>query len=141
MALRLNRQLCSTAAKGKNVDDKTLQALTTLAAKLGTTAEYMWGVLLRQAPITGAIDLAVMVAWVTMAVLLLRLVRRKTTKPAKTEEDRYPSAEWHEEGAVLAWAGAIGFALITALIVGSGLSSVAAALTNPEYWALKQILK
>jgi hypothetical protein len=38
------------------MDDKTFQALTNLATKLGTTAEHMWGVLLRQAPITGVID-------------------------------------------------------------------------------------
>ena len=37
------------------MDDKTLQALTALANKLGTTAEYLWGVLLRQAPLTGKI--------------------------------------------------------------------------------------
>ena len=123
------------------MDDKTLQALTALAAKLGTTAEYLWGVLLRQAPITGAIDLAVMAAWVAMAMFLIRLVRRKTTTPAKTDEDRYPSAEWSDEGAAFAWAGAVAFALLVALIVGSELSSVVAALLNPEYWALKQILK
>lgn len=123
------------------MDDKTLQALTTLAAKLGTTAEYLWGVLLRQAPITGAIDLAVMAAWVAMAVFLIRLVRRKTTIPADTDEDRFPSAEWEGEDAAFAWAGAVAVALLTALIVGSKLSSVVAALLNPEYWALKQILR
>ena len=123
------------------MDDKTLQALTTLAAKLGTTAEYLWGVLLRQAPITGAINLALMAAWVATAVFLIRLVRRKTTTPAKTDEDRYPSAEWSGEGADFAWAGAVGFALLTALIVGCALSGVVGALLNPEYWALKQILR
>ena len=123
------------------MNDEILKALTTLASKMGTTAEYLWGVLLRQAPITGAIDLAVMVAWVVMAVFLIRLVRRKTTTPAETDEDRNPNAEWSDEAAGFAWGGAIIFALITALIVGSGLSSVTAALLNPEYWALRQILK
>lgn len=123
------------------MDDKTLQALTTLDAKLGTTAEYLWGVLLRQAPITGAIDLLVMAAWVITAVLLIRLVRRKTETPVETEENKYPRAKWGEEGAWFAWIGAVGFALVTALIVGSGLSGVVAALLNPEYWALRQILK
>ncbi len=124
------------------MDDKTLQALTTLAAKLGTTAEYLWGVLLRQAPITGAIDLAMMVAGVAMAVFLIRLVRRKTTKPAKTDEDRYPSAVWsNEEAAFFAWAGAVAFALLTALLIGYELPNVVSALLNPEYWALKQILR
>ena len=123
------------------MDDKTLQALTALANKLGTTAEYLWGVLLRQAPITGVVNLAVMVTWVTAAVLLLRWVRRKTQVPPKTKEDPYPRAEWDSDGAFFAWGGAILFAALTALIVGLELSGVVAALVNPEYWALRQILK
>lgn len=123
------------------MDDKTLQALTALANKLGTTAEYLWGVLLRQAPITGVINLAVMAAWVAMAVLLLRWVRSKTRVPPKTEDERYPRAEWDSDGAFFAWAGSIAFAALVAVIVGLELSGAIAALVNPEYWALRQILK
>ena len=124
------------------MDQNTLQALTALAAKLGTTAEYLWGVLLRQAPITGATDLLVMVAWVTAVVIWARIVRRKTAKPAPTTEDRYPSAAWDDEvGVGLAWASVAAIAAITSLIIGSNLSTTVAALVNPEYWALRQILK
>lgn len=123
------------------MDDKTLQALTTLAAKLGVTAQYLWGVLLRQAPITGAIDLAMLLCWVITAVYIARFVHRKTKTPKKTEENEYPIAEWHGEGAPFAYFAAIAFAVITALMVGLHLSSVVAALVNPEYWALKQILR
>ena len=123
------------------MDDKTLQALTGLAAKLGTTAEYLWGVLLKQAPITGAVEIFVMATWCAAAVCLLRLVRRKTTKPPATEVERCTRAEWAEEGACLAWVLSGFFCLITALVVSGGLSSAIAALVNPEYWALRQILK
>lgn len=123
------------------MDDKTLQALTALANKLGTTAEYLWGVLLRQAPITGVINLAMMAAWVAMVVLLLRWVRSKTRVPPETKDERYPRAEWHSEGAFFAWAGSITFAALVAVMVGLELSGTIAALVNPEYWALRQILK
>jgi hypothetical protein len=125
-----------------NVDDKTLHALTNLAAKLGTTAEYLWGALLRQAPITGTIDLLVMSAWVAGCVAWFRFVHRKTTRPAATDEDRYPRAAWNDEfGVGLAWMSVAVFVLISALVIGSELSNTVAALVNPEYWALRQILK
>ena len=125
------------------MDDKTLAALTALATKLGTTAEYLWGVLLKQAPITGAVDLLVCAAWVAAVAAWARFVRRKTAVPASTEDERYPRcAEWHDEAGVgLAWASVLVVACITALAVGSELSTIVAALANPEYWALRQILK
>ena len=124
------------------MDDKTLQALTILAAKLGTTADYLWGVLLRQAPITGAIDLLVMAAWAAGCVAWYRFVRRRTTTPKATDENHYPCAEWRDEtGVGLAWLSVVIFILMSALVIGSGLSNVVAALVNPEYWALRQILK
>ena len=123
------------------MDDKTLSALTALAQNLGTTAEYLWGVLLKQAPITGAIDLAVMAAWVAALVWWFRFVQRKTTEPTATAEDKYPRAQWSEEGAGIAWVSVAVFGAVTALCIGTSLSSTAAAFLNPEYWALKQILK
>jgi hypothetical protein len=123
------------------MDDKTLQALTTLAAKLGTTAEYLWGVLLKQAPLTGAIDLLLTATWVIGAVMWCRFVVRKTTKPKATEDDRYPHADLDAEPAFFAWLSAVLVALLAGLVVSSGLATTMAALLNPEYWALKQILK
>ena len=123
------------------MDDKTLQALTALANKLGTTAEYLWGVLLRQAPLTGTIDLILNVAWVIGAVLWCRFVARKTTRPKRTDDDHYPYADWTDEAASFSWASAVAVVLITGLVVSGSLSTTVAALANPEYWALRQILK
>jgi len=124
------------------MDEKTLQALTALANKLGTTAEYLWGVLLKQAPITGVVDLLVCAGWIAGVVVWAKFVKRKTANHARTDYDRYPSAEWSDDvGVCLAWASVVIAAGITALVVGSGLSTIVAALANPEYWALRQILK
>ena len=124
------------------MDDKTLNALTALATKLGTTTEYLWGVLLKQAPITAAVDLLVMAAWVAAIFFCFRFVRRKTMTPAKTADDKYPSAKWADEiSVVFAWGSVILAALFAAIIIGANLSTTISALVNPEYWALKQILK
>ena len=115
------------------MDDKTLQALTALANKLGITAEYLWGVLVRQAPITGTISLVVMSGWVAGCVLLVRFVQR-TTGGDRTECAGDTGRAW-------AWVGAIGVCAVVVLIVGFEFSPAVSAIVNPEYWALRQILK
>ena len=115
------------------MNDKTLQALTTLAAKLGTTAEYLWAVLVKQAPLSGALDLALIAAWVGVCVWLVRFVRRKTAgdQPA-----------WSDEAFVFfAWGGVGVVCCLTALIGGLTIGGAVTAIVNPEYWALRQILK
>lgn len=122
------------------MNEKTLQALTELANRLGTTTEYLWGVLLKQAPISGIIDLIVMTALIVVSVLLVKFVMRKTTQPKEMEEDRYPSAEWKEEAAGLAWILVSTFLLFTAFFVLFNFSTMITAIVHPEYWALHQIL-
>lgn len=117
------------------MDDKTLQALTALAAKLGTTAEYLWSTLLRQATITSITTLLLLAPWVFLAVYFLRVVRRKTKQQAG---DQCP--KWENIDAHFAWAGSILFALVVGLVSCLVLSDTVTALVNPEYWALNKIL-
>lgn len=124
------------------MDEKTRSALTALAQKLGTTAEYLWGVLLKQAPIAGVTDLIVMAAWIAAIVFWARVVSRKTATPPATALDEYPAAQWRDEvGVGFAWLSVVALAVLAALVIGCGLSTTVAAFFNPEYWALKQILK
>lgn len=123
------------------MNDKTLEALAVLAAKLGTTAEYLWGVLLKQAPIQAVSDIVVCVAWIVGAALTWGFVKRKTTLPVDTDYQP-PRPEWQSDAAVgCGWGLAIGVALVAALVVGVNLPGIVTALLNPEYWALRQILK
>ncbi len=43
------------------MDEQIEKLLRELAEKLGTTAEHLWGVLMRQAPISGVIGILVFV--------------------------------------------------------------------------------
>lgn len=122
------------------MDDKTAVLIEKLAEKLGTTAEHLWGVLLRQAPISGAVDLATAVVMVLAAVGLVRFVKEKTTKPAETKDDRYPRAEWAEEDAGFAWLGTVLYLITTGVVVTGSAQEIVAAFFNPEYWALSHIL-
>jgi len=122
------------------MDDKTTALIEKLAEKLGTTAEHLWGVLLHQAPISGAVDLATVVVMVLAAVGLVRFVKGKTTTPAETEDDRYPHAEWEDEFAGFAWLVTAIYLIITGLVVIVSPQGIVAAFFNPEYWALSHIL-
>jgi hypothetical protein len=113
--------------------------LEQLANKLGTTVEKLWAVLLRQATISGIVDLILSVGLILVAVKCLRFVKRKTSIPAKTKDNEYPRAEWEDEGEFFAWSalaillGIVGFFIIFAL------QNIMTAFLNPEYWALKEI--
>jgi len=120
------------------MDEKFQKLIEALAAKLGTTAEHLWGVLVRQAPISGAVDLVLCVVIAAVTVWWVALVKRKTTCPPETKTNR---AEWRDEGAFLAWIVTVIFgvlALISAIVSAQG---IVAAFANPEYWALKQLVK
>ena len=122
------------------MNDKTLELLNRLADKFGTTVEHLWGVLVKQAVISAITELVMAVAMVALWLWVFRFVRAKTTKPKPTEEDRYPHAEWREEGALIAWlVTAVGL-LIALIQVYSAATTGITALLNPEYWALKQVL-
>ena len=122
------------------MDDKTTALIEKLAEKLGTTAEHLWGVLLHQAPISGAVDLTTVVVMVLAAVGVVRFVNGKTTKPAETDDMRYPHAEWKGEGAGLAWVGTAIYLIFTGVMVIGLAQGIVAAFFNPEYWALSHIL-
>ena len=122
------------------MDDKTTALIEKLAEKLGTTAEHLWEVLLHQAPISGVVALVTDIVMALVAVGLVRFVKNKTTKPVKTEYNKYPEAEWEEEGAAFAWAGIVIYFLITGVVVSGSAEGILAAFFNPEYWALSHIL-
>ena len=111
------------------------ELLGKLADKLGTTVEKLWSVLLKQAPISGVIDLALCVALVIASIFIFRFVQNKTTPQ---EEERY--ADWDDEGKFFAWAGTAIFIAIAGVFIMCSVESIVSAFFNPEYWALTKIL-
>lgn len=123
------------------MDEKTETLLRELAEKFGTTGEHLWGVMVRQAYISGVTDLFVMLAWLALFIIVFYVLYRKTKKPEPTEDNKYPSAPINDDGAVIAlWGVYAAVAALFALGFGLSLSGIIGALMNPEYWALKQLL-
>lgn len=122
------------------MNETTDKLIRDLAEKLGTTADHLWGVLCRQAPISGITNLVVIAGLIAFIVWGFKLVKRKTTEPAPTEANKYPSADWEDEGKTIAWL-VWGLATIGIIIwIAASLEIIVAALLNPEYWALKQLV-
>jgi len=119
------------------MNEQTLAALTQLATKLGTNAEYLWGVLITQAPITATMDLFVLIAWVIPTIWWIMYVKRKTTRPAEGY------ADWGSDDTqtVFSWGSIIILIIGIAFAASCTIPNAITAFINPEYWALMQILR
>ncbi len=107
------------------MDEKTVAIIERLAEKLGVTAEYLWGVLVTQAPISSVTGLAIIaVLWAAIAYgwrLSLKI---------EDEDYKFPAT------ALMACVS-----LVAALVSLMSASDIVNGFVSPEYWALKQILK
>lgn len=109
------------------MNEQTQQLLEKLSNKLGTTVEHLWGVLVRQAPISSAMDLVVLTAMAIGLAALWRFVK-------KIHQDA--NDDYLMPLGILLMVGILGFA---AFVCGN-LSEIISGFFNPEYWALRQII-
>lgn len=112
------------------MNEQTNQLLRELAEKLGTTTEYLWLVLVRQAPISAWTTLISIVITILLCSGLIVWVNRKI----KANEG---ANDWH----ICCMGLSAVVLVITFAAILIELPMIVAGLTNPEYWALKQILK
>lgn len=120
------------------MNDQTAQLLQQLASKMGTTTEYLWSVLLKQAPISAAMDLLITLATAVGGYLLFKL-NSKFSK--KNPDDKYGESYYsNNEGYIIIMG--VGFIswVIMAIACVLNLELVVAGFFNPEYWALQKIL-
>jgi FtsH-binding integral membrane protein len=112
------------------MNDNVARLLEQLASKLGTTVEYLWAVMVRQAKIEAVAD----VVYLTICVVVLVVGIKKLINWGK-ENDDY---DFGVPGPITV------FSIIGLLIVGvvslALMSELITLIGNPEYWALKQIL-
>jgi len=112
------------------MDEKTVALIEALAEKFGVTAEHLWGALLRQAPISGVVDLVVSVLLIASAVTLALIVKSKTANQAKLDMIDFMGA----------WTITAMLVIPATLVALSLVENVVAAFFNPEYWAMSKIM-
>lgn len=102
-----------------------------LAAKMGVAVDVLWGALLRQAPITGCVEI-IFAVFVICAAAAMVFVTRRIHKFVSDEPDYQPM-----------WIG-VGIAWLVIFWLAMGvicsLPTTVAAFLNPDYWALNTIL-
>lgn len=113
------------------MNEQTVQLIEKLAEKLGTTSEYLWAVLVKQAPISAAIDLGILIFSIIFGIVLLRMHRYFS------KNDKYDDLE------ELVVVPMIIMAILFAVFIIAGVMSlpeVFSGFFNPEYWALKEVM-
>jgi len=108
--------------------------ITDLAAKLGTTADHLWGVLVKQAPIESFSSIAAYLFTILVIAAVIYYGYR-AVKWGMENDDEVKEGGW-----VLIGAACLAL-FIWSVCLSLDLGRIVSGFLNPEYWALKQILK
>lgn len=120
------------------MNEQTTKLIEQLARELGTTAEYLWTVLIRQAPISAVIDLVYLIIVSLMGIALYK-VHLYLSKEG--ENNHYEESIYEDNPGV-------GFAMIFSAIIWGiffivcffSITNIVNGFFHPEYWALKEVL-
>ena len=111
--------------------NETIKLLEVLAIKLGTTTDYLWNILLKQAPINFVVD--------CIQYLLIIIGCLFWYKATMKLHKNFQEEGWDEVNYL--WVGIIwGILIVLVLTMFFCLPDTIYSLVNPEYWALKKIL-
>lgn len=118
------------------MNEQATKLIEQLAQKLGTTSEYLWGILLKQATIDATITLIqCILIWLGVIVFY------KFHKYFSKKEDRTYSIYDRNE-TICATMVIASFIMGVMLIISFfSINSIISGYFNPEYWALNEILK
>ena len=116
--------------------NQTTELLEKLAVQLGTTAEYLWSVLLVQARISAMTDLI----FLMLAILSGYFLYRTHRYLSQGTEDAHSIYYEKEEAVMIPMIIGLIIWIIFFLIMFFSIGNIISGLFNPEYWALNKIL-
>ncbi len=123
------------------MNENSQKLLEALAQKLGTTTEYLWGILIKQAPIDAAITLFQIVLVMVFGIILFRI--HKKMMVVKEYENGYGKESGYEHynvGAILPMVVGCFVLVVFSIISFLCIPDVVSGFFNPEYWALNKVL-
>lgn len=118
------------------MDDNTSKLLEVLATKLGTTTEYIWGILIKQAHVSAITD-AISLSITILCGIILYKLHKYFVKKDKDYNNLYERSD--ELLTILMCVLTIIWAIIL-VIQTLCIGDIVNGFANPEYWALDQIL-
>jgi hypothetical protein len=110
--------------------EQVSKLLEKLAAQLGTTVEFLWSVLLKQAQVENGIAIFGLIIGVLILILSISAIVYAVVKQDEVEE----------AGVFLVFLG-IGLFVISLIVMYENIITYVTTKYNPEYWALQEILK
>ena len=126
--------------KEKTMNEQTQKLIEQLANKFGTTSEYLWSVLVKQAPITATIELIQTILLLFVGWILYKVHIKLLSQPPK--QDYWKSYyEKYDAGAIAPMALiTLGWGVLM-MVCFCAFSTILSGLFNPEFWALDYIMK
>ncbi len=115
------------------MDGQVMETLRVLAEKFGTTTEFLWGILVRQAYVHG---ITAIVCFLLTSLCIFGWnwgVWRFKIPEEDNGDKRFGVYMMRLFGLMLVF--------IWTCFFLSGMFEVATALINPEYWAIQQVMK
>lgn len=113
------------------MSDQWQKLIEQLAAKLGTTAQFLWLVLIKQAKVEAIEDVCFVLLCIPCFWFYAKYTLWCGKKCAKNEDE-----DIHMIGMVI-------FGIVCTIMFGfmlAALFEIPTMLLNPQYWALQQIL-
>lgn len=110
-----------------------LKRLDTLADKLGTTAAYLWHVLVKQRIAEGIENILIGLVWTELWIAILIISHKMRTKIAQESDEK---DNWIAGGYAV-----LGVGQMCLLGIGTYLFDGIVQLINPEYFALERLLQ
>lgn len=136
------------------LQDKVFGVLESLASQLGTTIEFLWGVLLKQAVVSGVMNVVwALVFFVIFITTLIYFIKAFVPyniyqgEGADRRLHREFSSKWKYweykyDGGVIGVAALLIITIIVSFSIFMGTLDLAVtAFVNPEYWALQKVLE
>jgi hypothetical protein len=120
------------------MNKETIKLIEVLANKLGTTSEYLWSILLRQAPIDAALNLLQMAIVVALWFVFLKIHKSLLVEKGNGmwSESTYKSNEGAETFMVVSFITLAAASILCLFNMHSTING----FFNPEYWAIQEIL-
>lgn len=116
------------------MNENTEKMIRELAEKLGTTVENLWHVLIKQASIDAITQSVILLLCIIVLIFCFRIAKKFFLRFQESDEtsDLLLFMLFVAFSAIL---------LIHGLVIISNFGLVLSGFFNPEFWALKQIIK
>ena len=121
------------------MNEEILKRIDTLATKLGTTAEYLWGVLIKQAHVVIWQDVIVIFICSVCVSLCVWGLFWSFGKDDEGYKRLSYKSDCEDRALLIALLSGTLLAISTPILVVEALDLMSVCV-NPEYWALKEIL-